>query len=185
MLTTEKKTLVLGASDHPGRYSYLAVNKLRGNGHPVVAIGRKAATVGDVEIGTDKQQLTDIDTVTLYLNPAHQKEYYDYILSLHPRRIIFNPGAEIRNWPHWRGQTGLNPLKGVRWSCWVRVSISVWPPSSGHGNNYAILSIKGFSVNSKNPSLCYGENLMVILSNFPLPKPLKMQSGENRKKVIG
>jgi uncharacterized protein len=94
MFTTGKKTLVLGASDHPGRYSYLAVNKLRGNGHPVVAIGRKAATVGDVEIATDKQQLTGIDTVTLYLNPAHQKEYYDYILSLHPRRIIFNPGAE-------------------------------------------------------------------------------------------
>ena len=112
MLTTEKKTLVLGASDHPGRYSYLAVNKLRGNGHPVVAIGRKAATVGDVEIGTDKQQLTDIDTVTLYLNPAHQKEYYDYILSLHPRRIIFNPGAENPELATLARANGIEPVEG-------------------------------------------------------------------------
>jgi hypothetical protein len=94
MLSTGKKTLVLGASGNPGRYSYLAVTRLRGVGHPVVAIGRKQAKVGDVEIGTDKQHLADIDTVTLYLSPMHQKEYYDYILSLHPRRVIFNPGAE-------------------------------------------------------------------------------------------
>jgi predicted CoA-binding protein len=112
MLTTGKKTLVLGASDHPGRYSYLAVNKLRGNGHPVVAIGRKPAKVGDVEIGTDKQQLTGIDTVTLYLNPMHQKEYYDYILSLHPRRIIFNPGAENPELATLARANGIEPVEG-------------------------------------------------------------------------
>jgi predicted CoA-binding protein len=89
-----KKTLVLGASPNPQRYSYLAVHRLRNAGHPVAAIGRKPATVGDVDIVTDKAVVTDVDTVTLYLNAANQKEYYDYILSLHPRRIIFNPGAE-------------------------------------------------------------------------------------------
>lgn len=89
-----KKTLVLGASDNPARYSYLAVNKLRGNGIDVVAIGRKKTKVADVEIGTEKKQFENIDTITLYLNPNNQKEYYDYILSLHPKRIIFNPGAE-------------------------------------------------------------------------------------------
>ncbi len=89
-----KKTLVLGASDNPARYSYLAVNNLRKKGHPVVAIGRKAVKVADVDVDTEKKPLDAIDTVTLYLSPAHQKEYYDYILSLHPRRIIFNPGAE-------------------------------------------------------------------------------------------
>ena len=94
MELAKKKTLVLGASDNPGRYSYLAVNNLRKKGHPVVAIGRKAATVADVEVGTAKAPVEGIDTVTLYLNPEHQKEYYDYIFSLHPRRIIFNPGAE-------------------------------------------------------------------------------------------
>lgn len=89
-----KKTLVLGASDNPSRYSYLAVHRLRGHGHPVVAIGRKNRIVADVTIDTEKKEFTDIDTVTMYMNPAHQKEYYDYILSLKPQRIIFNPGAE-------------------------------------------------------------------------------------------
>lgn len=89
-----KKTLVLGASDNPQRYSYLAVNRLRGKGHPVVAIGRKPVTVGDVSIETEKRPFPGVDTVTLYLNPRMQQEYYDYILSLHPKRIIFNPGAE-------------------------------------------------------------------------------------------
>jgi uncharacterized protein len=91
---TLKKTLVLGASDNPSRYSYLAVQRLRSHSHPVVAIGRKATLVADVKVETARSPYTDIDTVTLYLNPQHQREYYDYILSLSPRRIIFNPGTE-------------------------------------------------------------------------------------------
>ena len=90
----KKKTLVLGASENPARYSYLAVNKLTANGHPVIAIGKKQGVVGNTPIETEQKQFDDIDTVTLYLNPDHQKPYYDYIFSLHPKRIIFNPGAE-------------------------------------------------------------------------------------------
>lgn len=89
-----KKTLVLGASDNPSRYSYLAIQRLRNQGHPVVAIGRKKCIVSDVEIHTEKIIWPDIDTITVYLNPKHQQEYYDYILTLQPKRIIFNPGAE-------------------------------------------------------------------------------------------
>ena len=89
-----KKTLVLGASGNPSRYSYLAIHKLRSHGHPVVAVGRKTALVGDTEITTAREPVEDIDTVTLYMNEQHQREYYDYILSLKPKRIIFNPGAE-------------------------------------------------------------------------------------------
>lgn len=91
---SSKKTLVMGASDNPNRYSYLAVNKLRAFGHPVEAIGRKAVTVGDVQVNTTPLPLQDIDTVTMYLSPENQRPYYDYILGLHPKRIIFNPGAE-------------------------------------------------------------------------------------------
>lgn len=89
-----KKTLVLGASDQPHRYSYLAIQRLRGKEHEVVGIGKHTGVVEDVTIETEKRPLENIDTVTLYLNPMHQKEYYDYILSLKPKRIIFNPGAE-------------------------------------------------------------------------------------------
>jgi len=90
----KKKTLVLGASDNPARYSYLAIERLRKNDHPVIAIGKKNAQVGDVIIEKEKKPVDNIDTVTLYLNPLHQPEYYDYILSLKPKRLIFNPGAE-------------------------------------------------------------------------------------------
>ena len=90
----KKKTLVIGASTNPERYSYLAVKKLTANQQPVIALGIRKGKIGDTEIETEKLPFTDIDTVTLYLNPARQKEYYDYILSLHPKRIIFNPGTE-------------------------------------------------------------------------------------------
>ena len=93
-MKSAKKTLVLGASDNPSRYSCLAIERLRSLGHPVVAVGRKDTAVRDVEISRDKEQFDDVDTVTLYLNPANQREYYDYILSLNPKRIIFNPGTE-------------------------------------------------------------------------------------------
>jgi uncharacterized protein len=89
-----KKTLVIGASDNPSRYSYLAIQQLRKHSHPVVAIGKKNTEVGDVTVEKEKLPFSDIDTVSMYVNPLHQKEYYDYILSLKPKRIIFNPGAE-------------------------------------------------------------------------------------------
>jgi predicted CoA-binding protein len=90
----KKKTVVLGASANPARYSNLAIQRLRQLGHPVVAVGRRAGMVGDVPVTTDKNSSEEVDTVTLYLNERHQKEYYDYIMSLNPKRIIFNPGAE-------------------------------------------------------------------------------------------
>jgi uncharacterized protein len=107
----QKKTLVLGASGNPERYSYLAVNKLRGKGIETVAIGRKKTKVADVEVVTEKKDFENIDTVTLYLNPNNQKEYYDYILSLHPKRIIFNPGAENEELYDLAKANGIKPLE--------------------------------------------------------------------------
>ncbi|MEP7319433.1 MAG: CoA-binding protein, partial [Panacibacter sp.] len=94
MQNLQKKTVVLGASENPARYSYLAVNRLAAHNHPVVAIGKKKGKVGEVPVITEHPNLENVDTVTLYLNEQNQKQYYDYILSLHPKRIIFNPGAE-------------------------------------------------------------------------------------------
>lgn len=89
-----KKTLVIGASTNPDRYSYLAINSLLRHGHEVVAIGRRKGEVSGVQIQTGQPELTDIDTVTLYINLSHQEEYYDYVLAMKPKRLIFNPGAE-------------------------------------------------------------------------------------------
>jgi hypothetical protein len=111
MESSKKKTLILGASDNPSRYSYLALNRLRNNGHPVVAIGKKKAKVSDVELDTEQKPLNDIDTVTLYLNPAHQKQYYNYILAIHPKRVIFNPGAENEELETLLKENGIQPVE--------------------------------------------------------------------------
>jgi predicted CoA-binding protein len=107
----EKKTLVLGASDNPVRYSYLAINRLRNYGHPVVAIGKKHTWVADVEIIKEKNKFDNVDTVTLYLNPLHQKEYYNYIVSMKPKRIIFNPGAENPELSKLAKENGIEPVE--------------------------------------------------------------------------
>ena len=108
--TEKKKTLILGASPNPQRYSYLALDRLRNAGHEVVAIGNTNAVVKDVPVDTVKKPHTGVHTVTLYLNPAHQEEYYDYILSLHPQRIIFNPGAENKTLQRIASENGIETM---------------------------------------------------------------------------
>lgn len=103
-----KNTLVLGASLNPERYSYLAVNKLKAYGHPVVAIGKKEGILNNIKIVTGTPPFQNIDTITLYLNSANQKPYYNYILSLHPKRIIFNPGAENNELASLAGKNGIH-----------------------------------------------------------------------------
>ncbi len=90
----KKKTIVIGASSKPERFSHKAVKLLSRNGHPVVALGIREGKIEDIEIIKGKPQVSDIHTVTMYIGPARQPEYYDYILSLNPKRIIFNPGTE-------------------------------------------------------------------------------------------
>ncbi len=110
-MNEKKSTLVLGASGNPSRYSFLAIQRLRNYGHPVFAIGKKNVLVSDVEVTTEQKKLPAIDTVTLYLNPVHQKNYYDYILSLKPRRIIFNPGAENEELFNLAKRNGIQPVE--------------------------------------------------------------------------
>lgn len=88
------KTLVIGASSNPERYAYKAINMLLQQDHEVVAIGLKNEKVASVAIETGFPDFQGIHTVTLYLNPLRQKEYYDYIINLKPQRVIFNPGTE-------------------------------------------------------------------------------------------
>lgn len=107
----KNKTLVLGASENPDRYSNKAIVKLRSKNQEVVAIGRRAGSVNGVTIQTQPVPSDDIETVTLYLNPDHQKPYYDYILSLKPKRIIFNPGAENEELERLAVKNGIDVLE--------------------------------------------------------------------------
>ena len=88
------KTLVLGASENTSRYSNMAVKSLLRHGKEVVAVGLKEGNIENVKILAGMPMIENVDTVTMYVGPQHQKTFYDYILSLKPRRIIFNPGAE-------------------------------------------------------------------------------------------
>jgi len=89
-----KRTLILGASTNPARYSYLVANKLVRKGHEIVNIGRKVGKVAGAEIEQMQTPYDDIDTITLYVGPQNQPPYYDYILQTKPQRVIFNPGTE-------------------------------------------------------------------------------------------
>jgi uncharacterized protein len=94
MILSEKTTLIIGASSNPERASYEAVKSLVTRGVPVIAIGRREYDLGEIKILRGKPEITDkIHTVSLYLNASNQEEFYDYILSLEPKRLIFNPGA--------------------------------------------------------------------------------------------
>ncbi len=106
-----KKTLVLGASPNPSRYSYLAIERLRSHGHDVVAVGNRKGTVAGVDIHPGKEDIPELDTVTLYLNARNQKEYYDYIISQKPKRIIYNPGAENNELEALADQHGIESLE--------------------------------------------------------------------------
>lgn len=89
-----KKTVVLGASTKPERYAYKAISMLVDKGHSVIAIGQNTGEVAGVKIHTKNIPLKNIDTVTLYLNPLRQRDFYNYIIETKPRRVIFNPGTE-------------------------------------------------------------------------------------------
>jgi hypothetical protein len=89
-----KKTLVLGASTKPERYAFKAVTMLVEKGHSVMAIGQNAGEVAGVNIRTKNIPLSNINTVSLYLNPQRQREFYNYIIETKPKRVIFNPGTE-------------------------------------------------------------------------------------------
>lgn len=90
----KKRTLVIGASLNPARYSNIAIQRLVRHSQPTFAIGLRKGEVEGVKIETEKLPFENIDTITLYLNAKRQEEYYDYILSLDPDRVIFNPGTE-------------------------------------------------------------------------------------------
>lgn len=90
----EKKTVVLGASENPSRYSFKAVQMLTQNHHPVIAVGLKEGKINNVDIHKDFPHVEEVDTITLYVGARNQPVYYNYILDLKPKRVIFNPGAE-------------------------------------------------------------------------------------------
>lgn len=92
-----KKTVVIGATDNPARYAYMATVALQKKGHEVIPVGIKDGQINGLKIINQKKenaQVADVDTVTLYVGPQNQPYWYDYIVGLKPKRVVFNPGTE-------------------------------------------------------------------------------------------
>jgi len=106
-----KKTLIIGASPDANRYSYKAAHMLRRFQHEIVNVGIKKGEVAGVEIEKPGTIYNDIDTITLYIGPALQPQYHNYILETKPKRVIFNPGTENYELEKLLDQNGIEPVE--------------------------------------------------------------------------
>lgn len=104
-----KKTLVLGAAPDAEKYAYKATVMLKEYGHPVVPFGIKKGYIGNLKIVNDLPK-EEFDTVTLYLGPHNQKNYFDYLVGLKPKRVIFNPGTENLVLENLLERNGIEPV---------------------------------------------------------------------------
>ena len=109
-MTKDKLTVVVGASTNPERYSNLAIRRLLNSGYAVKAAGLREGEVVGVKIDAAKTMIEGVDTVTLYVGPDHQASWRDYIFALNPRRIIFNPGTENRNFEEAAASRGIEVM---------------------------------------------------------------------------
>jgi len=107
-----KKTLVVGASTNRSRYAYLAASRLKEKGNEVIPFGIEQGDINGMKIETERKEFKDVDTVTLYVNPSIQKSYYDYILNtIKPKRIVFNPGTENREFQKLAESKGIETIE--------------------------------------------------------------------------
>jgi len=105
------KTLVIGASLKPERYSNRAVKLLKEYNNEVVAFGLREGEINGVKITKNMDNFTDVHTVTMYVNPKRQSDLYDYIFSLNPKRLIFNPGTENQEFADLASQKGIEVVE--------------------------------------------------------------------------
>ncbi|WP_258104053.1 CoA-binding protein [Marinoscillum sp. MHG1-6] len=109
-----KKTAIIGATPHTSRFAYLAAERLTSYHHEIVPLGIRKGNIFGKEIMqlSDQPEIPNIDTMTLYINPDHQKEWEDYLLSLSPKRIIFNPGTENPDLARRAANQGIETVNG-------------------------------------------------------------------------
>jgi uncharacterized protein len=109
-----KKTVIIGATSNPSRYAYIAAEMLTEYDHEIVPVGIKTGEVFGKPILDIRKHpaVEEVNTVTLYIGPQHQAEWYDYILMLKPKRIIFNPGTENPEFEKRAENLGIEAVEG-------------------------------------------------------------------------
>lgn len=105
------KTLIIGASINPDRYAYKAAERLLKHGHDIYLLGARVGELFSHSIVTEPLPYNDVDTVTLYVGVANQPGYYEYVVSLKPRRVIFNPGTENPAFEALLRSNGIEPVE--------------------------------------------------------------------------
>ncbi|MFL5763865.1 MAG: CoA-binding protein [Bacteroidia bacterium] len=115
-----RKTVVIGASENPERYAYRATMALQRKDHEVVPVGLREGMINGIKILAGKPEIKDVETVTLYVGPQNQPAWYDYIISLKPQRVIFNPGTEN---PEFENMLRKNNIEAVEACTLVMLSI--------------------------------------------------------------
>ena len=108
-----KRTVIIGATSNESRYAYFAASLLHEYHYDFVPVGIKQGIVFGKSILdiNSKPEINDVDTVTMYIGPQHQAEWYDYIISLKPKRVIFNPGTENVNFEKLLEEHGIEPIE--------------------------------------------------------------------------
>jgi len=109
-LSESKKTVVLGASPNPVRFSHKAVKSLLRNDQEVVAVGFKEGLIAEEKILVGTPHIENVHTVSIYIGSSRQTDYYDYIISLKPERVIFNPGTVNPQFMARLKREGIEPL---------------------------------------------------------------------------
>ena len=92
----KKKTLIIGASTNPDRYSFKAAHLLTQCNHEIELFGLRKGSLASKKIITDWSELNldDLDTITIYVGPQNQVDYFNKVIEAKPKRVIFNPGTE-------------------------------------------------------------------------------------------
>lgn len=102
------KTAVIGVTPNPRRYSFMAVTKLTDHNYPVVALGfREGEVAGNAIIKKWPAEIENLKVISMYIGPARQPEFYDYLINLQPKKIIFNPGTENEEFYHKLTKAGI------------------------------------------------------------------------------
>lgn len=109
-----RTVLVVGATENPDRYAYLATNRLLDKGFEVKLLGLKEGQVRGIPIQTGHPEFEGLDTITLYVGPANQErtDLIEYLIGLRPKRIVFNPGTENYDFETRAQKAGIEPVEG-------------------------------------------------------------------------
>jgi predicted CoA-binding protein len=108
-----ERVVIVGASPNPARYAFMAAELLNQKGHEFIPLGIKRGEVLGKPILDIRTlpKIANVDTITLYVRPELLAAWEHYLLSLKPKRIIFNPGTENPHFENLARESGIETIE--------------------------------------------------------------------------